>query len=364
MSASILVVNPGSSSLKLRVVAGTDTVASADLEGIGDLDADALHRLCGAAGPAGVGVRVVHGGERYTGPTLVDPIVAAHLGQLAGLAPLHQPLSLAAIAAICELLPDSPVVACFDTAFHSAMPAEATVYPIPSEWREKWALRRYGFHGLSFAHAARRAPAVAGMSPDHCRSVLCHLGAGASLCAVRDGRSVDTTMGFTPLDGLVMATRCGALDPGLLLWLQENGGLSAPQIAGALEHRSGLVALAGTPDLREVFAGAADGDERCSLALEVYVHRLAAGIAAMTAALGGLDVLAFTGGVGENSAELRDRVAARLAFLGVALDPARNAPARDDADISADGAVVRTVVVRAREDLVIAEGVRAVLGLT
>lgn len=362
MTAKILVVNPGSSSLKLRVVAGSETVASADLTTIGELDLAVVQRLCGAEGPAAVGIRVVHGGERYTAPTLIDPTVQAHLGELAGLAPLHQPLSLAAISISRELLPDTPAVACFDTAFHAGMPAAAAVYPIPAEWRQKWSLRRYGFHGLSFAYAAERAPALAGLGPRSCRSVLCHLGAGASLCAVQDGRSLDTTMGFTPLDGLVMATRCGALDPGLLLWLQENGGLSEPEIAGALEHRSGLLALAGSADLREVFARAHLGDERCILAVEVYVHRLVAGIATMTAALGGLDLLVFTGGVGENSVELRSRVAERLGFLGVALNPQKNADVDGDTDISADYAAARTVVVRAREDLVIARGVRAVLG--
>ena len=350
--------------MKLRVVAGSETVASADLAAIGELDAAVVRRLCGRAGPAAVGIRVVHGGERYTAPTVIDGAVQAHLTELAGLAPLHQPLSLASITTIRALLPETPAVACFDTAFHTSMPPAATTYAIPLEWREKWALRRYGFHGLSFAHASRRAPVVGGMDPDRCRSVVCHLGSGASLCAVLDGRSVDTTMGFTPLDGLVMATRCGALDPGLLLWLQENGGLTEPEIAGALEHRSGLLALAGSADLREVFAGAHRGDERCALAVEVYVHRLVAGIATMTAALGGLDVLAFTGGVGENSVELRSRVAERLGFLGVALNPQKNARVDDDGDISADYAAARAVVVRAREDLVIADGVRSVLGLT
>ncbi|WP_019875314.1 acetate/propionate family kinase [Sporichthya polymorpha] len=363
MTARVLVVNPGSSSLKLRVLAGAEVVATADLNAIGDLDIDVLRGLVATGEIDAVGVRVVHGGERYVQPTVVDAQVEAGLAELTSLAPLHQPQSLAAIAIVRQLLPATPMVACFDTAFHATMPAAASVYPIPLEWREKWGLRRYGFHGLSFTYAAEQAPRVAGRSPAECRSVICHLGAGASLCAVRDGRSVDTTMGFTPLDGLVMATRCGALDPGLLLWLQENGHLTEREIAGALEHRSGLLALAGTADLREIFAGEAAGDERCRVAVEIYVHRLVGGIAAMAAALGGLDVLAFTAGVGENSADLRARVAERLAFLGVALDADRNADVRGDVDISAGDAAVRTVVVRAREDLVIADGVRAALGL-
>jgi acetate kinase len=363
VSARILVVNPGSSSLKLRVVTGSDAVVSADLGSLEDLDAEAISALCGTDGVDAVGVRVVHGGSRFTEPTVVDPAVQAELEDLVALAPLHQPLSLAALTAVRKLLPGTPVVACFDTAFHTAMPPAAAVYPIPIEWREKWGLRRYGFHGLSFSYAARRGPLVAGRDPDRCRAVLCHLGAGASLCAVRDGRSIDTTMGFTPLDGLVMATRCGALDPGLVLWLQESGGLSEAEIAGALEHRSGLLALAGFADLREVFAGVRRRDQRCRLALDVYVHTLISGIGAMVAALGGVEVLAFTGGIGENSAELRATVAEGLRFLGVEVDAHRNATARGDADISADGCSVRTVVVRAREDLIIAAGVRAALGL-
>ncbi|HVE25910.1 MAG TPA: acetate/propionate family kinase, partial [Sporichthya sp.] len=337
MSVRVLVVNPGSSSLKLRVLAGDDVVASDDLGSVADLDPAGLRALCEPEGVDAIGVRVVHGGERFTEPVVVDEAVLTELTQLGALAPLHQPRCLAAITAAVESMPGIPVVACFDTAFHAGMPPASTVYPIPAEWREKWALRRYGFHGLSFAYAAPQAARVAGRDPQDCRSVVCHLGAGASLCAVRDGRSVDTTMGFTPLDGLVMATRCGALDPGLLLWLQECGGMSEAELAGALEHRSGLLALAGSADLRDVFAAAARGEERSRVALDVYIHRLVAGVAAMAAALGGMDVLAFTGGVGENSVPLRREVAERLQFLGVWIDQERNETVRGDADISTDG---------------------------
>ena len=246
-----------------------------------------------------------------------------------------------------------PAVACFDTAFHATLTAAAATYALPRAWRERWGVRRYGFHGLSHAWAARRAGGG--------RVVTCHLGAGASLAAVRDGRCLDTTMGFTPLDGLVMATRSGSVDPGLLLWLLEETGMAERELAEALEHQSGLLALAGTADMREVLAGVEHGDPDASLALDVYVHRLRAGIAAMAAALGGLDTLVFTGGVGERSAPVRAAAAAGLGFLGIALDPERNATAGGDADIGAEGAAVRTLVVEAREDLEIARQVRAVV---
>jgi acetate kinase len=223
-------------------------------------------------------------------------------------------------------------VACFDTAFHSTLPEAAATYALPRELRERFEVRRYGFHGLSHAYASRRAAELVDSAS---RIVTCHLGAGASLCAVLDGRSVDTTMGFTPLEGLVMATRSGNVDPGLLLWLLEKERMTERELAEALEHSSGLLGLAGTADMREVLAR---DDDEAQLALEVYVHRLRAGIAAMVASLGGLDVLVFTAGVGENSPEVRDRAVEGLGFLGLSED--------------------RVLVIGAREDLEIARQVR------
>jgi acetate kinase len=280
--------------------------------------------------------------------------VAAALEELSVLAPLHQPKSLAALAAVREARPGVPEVACFDTAFHASLPPAAATYALPAAWRERWPLRRYGFHGLSHAWAAGRA--------GDGRVVTCHLGAGASLAAVRDGRCLDTTMGFTPLEGLVMATRSGSVDPGLLLWLLEHTDMSERELAEALEHESGLLGLAGTADMREVLAAAQRGEPAATLARDVYCHRLRAGIAAMAAALGGLDTLVFTGGVGERAAEVRSRAAAGLGFLGVALDDAANAAATGDAEVGAPGAPARTLVVESREDLEIARGVRAALG--
>ena len=319
----VLVVNAGSSSLKVRLLENDDVVSSADIDSTDDLAA----LLRGWPVPDAVGHRIVHGGARFTGPIEIDGDVRAQLDELTDLAPLHQPTTLAALDAVTAALPLVRAVACFDTAFHATIPAAASTYAIPLEWRKRWAIRRYGFHGLSHEYCARRAAELLGRPPVGLRVITCHLGAGASLAAVVDGRSVDTTMGFTPLDGLVMATRSGSLDPGLVLWLEEHGHLSPHEVATALEHRSGLLALAGTADMRQVEAAATRGEPDALLALDVYVHRLVVGIAAMAGAAGGLDALVFTGGIGEHPSTVRRRAAARLAFLGVAVDDDRTGTA-------------------------------------
>ncbi len=362
----VLVVNAGSSSLKLRVLDEADQMTgAADLPAPGGAaDAGELEHALGSLGPAdAAGFRVVHGGTSFTAPARIDDRVLARLRALTDLAPLHQPKSLAAVAAVQRALPGLPGVACFDTAFHASIPAAAATYALPREWRQRWALRRYGFHGLSHSYCSRRAAELAGSGPSS-RVITCHLGAGASLAAVHGGESVDTTMGFTPLEGLVMATRSGSVDPGLVLWLAEHAGTPPAELAATLEHRSGLLGLAGSADMRTVVAGAAAGEEDARLALDVYLHRLRAGIGAMAAALGGLDVLAFTGGVGENSPDVRSGAAAGLGFLGVRLDPAHNAdgaPGPPDREIGHPDAPVRTFVIAAREDIEIAGQVRAVL---
>jgi acetate kinase len=344
----VLVVNAGSSSVKLSLLEGDATLASLSLAP-GDDVARALEEPGWREADA-VGHRIVHGGTRFTGAVRIDAGVEAQLRALTDLAPLHQPKSLAALDAVTAALPGVPHVACFDTAFHATLPEAARTYALPAAWRARWDLRRFGFHGLSHAWIARTVRAG--------RVVSCHLGAGASLCAIRDGRSVDTTMGFTPLEGLVMATRSGSVDPGLVLWLLQHEGLDAGTVAHALEHESGLLGLSGTADLREVLAR---DDADAVLALDAYVHRLRAQVAAMAAALGGVDALVFTGGVGEHAPEIRRRAAEGLAFLGVAIDPVKNADAEGDLDISAPGAAVATHVVTAREDREIAAQVRAVL---
>jgi len=361
----ILVANAGSSSLKLRVLDDAEAVvASADLPAPrGDADAAALAESIGELGTVdAVGHRVVHGGTAFSEPVLVTPQVVARLEALTDLAPLHQPKSLAALAAISRVLPGVPAVACFDTAFHAGMPAAASTYALPPEWRKRWDLRRYGFHGLSHAYVVARTAELLEQPLETLRLVSCHLGAGASLAAVEGGRSVDTTMGFTPLEGLVMATRSGSVDPGLVLWLEEHVGMPPAELASTLEHRSGLLGLAGMPDMPAILTAEAAGDPNAVLAIGVYLHRLRGSIAAMAAAMGGLDAIAFTGGVGENSPAIRARAAAGLGFLGIGIDGAANERGTGDREIGSPGALVRSLVIAAREDLWIARQVRTVLG--
>ncbi len=344
----VLVVNAGSSSLKLRVLgAGEAPEQAVDLA---PGDGPALEAALSELPPVdAVGHRVVHGGTRFVAPVLVDDGVVAALRELAELAPLHQPAALDAMEAVGRILGAVPSVACFDTAFHATLPAAAATYALPRAWRDRFGLRRFGFHGLSHAHASRRAGAS--------RVVSCHLGAGASLAAVRDGHCVDTTMGFTPMEGLVMATRSGSVDPGLVLWLLRHG-VDADALERGLDREGGVLGLAGDADLAAVLARD-DADAR--LAVDVYVHRLRAAIAAMAAALGGLDALVFTGGVGEHAPRVRAEAARGLAFLGVTLDEAANADATADADLTPPGGAVRTLVVSAREDLEVAREVRGLL---
>lgn len=341
----VLTVNAGSTSVKVAVLDG-DRV-----DELGSL-AEALalpHRYDAVAH------RVVHGGSR-TAAVLVDDAVEAELTALVELAPLHQPPALAQLRRCRDALPDVPQVACFDTAFHATLPPAARTYALPARLREQ--VRVYGFHGLSHAWAAGR---VAALAPAARRVVVAHLGGGESLCGVLDGRSVVTTMGFTPLDGLVMATRSGALDPGAVLWLAAH---TDEDLAVVLEQESGLLGLCGTGDMREVLARAGDGDAAAQLALDVYLHRLVTQLGGCVAALGGLDALVFTGGVGEHAARVRELVADRLGWLGVAVDPAVDvAPAAlvGEREVTAPGARVRTFVVHAREDVQLAAEARALL---
>ena len=360
----VLAVNAGSSSLKLSLLDEDDRLLlSSNLSSSeSQLDEEALRAELEPAGPIeAVGHRIVHGGSEFVEPVLIDEPVLRRLEALVDLAPLHQPKSLRALELVSRILPDVPAVGCFDTAFHARIPAAAATYALPAEWRERWDLRRFGFHGLSHAYASRRAADLIGEGLDGLRIVTCHLGAGASLAAVKRGRSVETTMGFTPLEGLVMATRSGSVDPGLILWLEEHVGLPPAELADTLEHRSGLLGLSGSADMQTILAAEQSGDADAALAIDVYLHRLRAGIAAMAAAMDGLDVLVFTGGVGENAPAIRARTATGLRFLGVELDTAQNDGAELDAEIGAAGAGVRVLAVRAREDLQIARDVRALI---
>jgi acetate kinase len=362
---AILAVNAGSSSLKLSLVAGDDRIlAERELEAPGaQVDPEQLDTALadGLDDAEAIVHRIVHGGERFTGPVLIDGEVTRALEQLTDLAPLHQPKSLAALHAVSQRLPGVPAIACFDTAFHQTLSAAARTYPLPARWRERWGLRKYGFHGLSHGWIARRVPELCPELPDTARIVSCHLGAGASLCAISGGRSVDTTMGFTPLDGLVMATRSGSVDPGMLLWLLEPGRLTESELSRSLEHESGLAGIAGTGDMREILRRAGDGDDTAQLALDVYMHRLRSLIAGMAAAMAGIDVLVFTGGVGEHAAEVRSLAVAGLGFLGIELDADRNTDLAPDAEIGGHASSVRTFVLTAREDLEMARQARPLL---
>ncbi len=360
-----MVVNAGSSSVKLRVVDGDDRIRSAaDLGAPGADLADRLDEFVRRAGPLdAAGHRVVHGGPRFRDAIVLDETARLDLDDISTLAPLHNPPALAAIDALSRLRPGLASVACFDTAFHATLPAEATTYALPADWVARWGIRRYGFHGLSCTWATGRTAELLGWPPQHGRIVVCHLGSGASVTAVHDGRSADTTMGFTPLEGLVMATRPGDVDPGAITWLLANG-IGIADLDEALENRSGLAALSGetSGDMRSLLYRRTEGDAPAMLAVSVYLHRLRAKIAAMTAAMGGLDALVFTGGIGQNSPVIRAETCGRLGWLGVAVDERANATtAGDDANISATGAPVATVVVHAREDLVIAGECRRLL---
>ncbi len=294
--------------------------------------------------------RVVHGGAAFREPTVLDDEVVAALEGLTELAPLHNAPALAAIASARGLFPDIPHVAVFDTAFHATMPPEAYTYSLPRPFREELGIRRYGFHGLSVQWARERVQVG--------RLVVCHLGGGCSVTAVRDGRSVDTTMGLTPLEGVPMATRAGSVDPGALLYLLRHG-LTLDQLDHALEHESGLLGLSGSASVRDLERAEDDASE---LALEVFSYRVAGAIAAATVALGGLDAVVFTAGIGENSSLVRRLVCGRLGHLGVELDEAANDSAQPDAEIAHAGSPVRVVVLGAREDLIAARSARALLG--
>jgi len=362
----LLVVNAGSSSLKLSVVAldataadataaddAKATVATTTIENWRGTDLAPVDTFLRAHRVGVVAHRIVHGGTRFAGPARLDAATDAAIAALAPLAPLHQGRALAGITAVRRLLPDAVGVACFDTAFHATIPPAAATYAVPAAWRERWGLRRYGFHGLSHAWASRRAAQLLDRPLGELGMVTCHLGAGASLCAVAGGVSVDTTMGFTPLEGLVMATRSGTVDPGLITWLLRQG-LDVDEIDDGLEHHGGLVALCGTADMRQLLLDRERGGAAAAAAFAVYVHRLCREAGGMSAALARLDVLVFTGGVGERAAAVRAAAVAGLAHLGVALDQAANGAAEGDAVITGAGSATAVVVVTAREDLEIA----------
>jgi acetate kinase len=303
--------------------------------------------------PEGIGAvahRVVHGGARFSEPVVIDDGVRQELEALSELAPLHNVPAVAAIDEARRALPAVLHVAVFDTAFHTTMPEEARTYALPARWREEWGIRRYGFHGLSVAWAAECVPVP--------RLVVCHLGGGCSVTAVLDGRSADTTMGFSPLEGVPMATRPGSIDPEILLYLLRHQAASPDELEQALERESGLLGLGGSARVEELEASA---ESAARLALSVFCYRVASAVASLTAALGGLDALVFTAGIGEGSALVRERVCERLGHLGVALDAEANRAVQPDADVARAGSTARVWVVHAREDLIAARAALAAL---
>jgi len=308
-----------------------------------------------------VGHRVVHGGPQHFEPALVTPEVKSAIEGVSVFAPLHNRAELEGMKIVAKLLGLVRQVAVFDTGFHRTMPLSAKTYPGPYEWFEQ-GIRRYGFHGINHQYCAQRAAQLLGKNLDSLKLVTCHLGNGCSLAAIREGRSVDTTMGFTPLEGLMMGTRCGSVDPGILTYLMRQRKLSGQQLDELLNQKSGLLGVSGTSsDMREILAASKNGDDpakmaRAKLAFDIYIHRLRSGIGAMIAVLGGVDALVFTAGVGENSPEVRAAVCDNFAFLGLKVDQEKNAPSplKNDQDISASDAAVRVLVIHAEEDWMIA----------
>jgi acetate kinase len=300
--------------------------------------------------------RLVHGGAAVRRATLVTDHVRQQLEAAVELAPLHLPPALALLDAARTTI-DRPQIACVDTAFHALMPTYATTYAVPEHWRQ-WGMRRYGFHGLSYGWATRRSAELLGRRADSLQVLITHIGSGVSACAVREGRSVDTSMGFTPLEGAVMATRSGTVDPGALLWLQEHHGISVGALTRSLEHGGGLLGLCGKSDMRDVERDAAAGNARCAQALDVYVHVLCRVIGGLAISLDRLDALVFTGGIGEHSALIRGRVCSRLQLLGL---PGTVGAADGDAVISGADHSPAVVVVTAHEDIEMARETRRVL---
>ena len=371
----VLVLNPGSSTLKAAVIEppGRDALATATVEWGADATrvsgrTSGVTNVLGAVETAGVarasinavGYRVVHGGTRFVGPTLIEDATVDAIEELAELAPLHNRIAAETIRAARQTLPGIPHVAAFDTAFHACLPPAGYRYPVPEAWFRDWGIRRFGFHGLSVAWSVARAAELLGRPVDGLRLVIAHLGSGCSVTAVDGGRAVDTSMGMTPLEGLMMGTRAGSIDPGILLALLRDRRATLAELEDVLDHRSGLLGLSGrSADVRELLVAEAAGDDAAALALELFVRRAAAGIAAAATCLPAIDAVVFTGGIGENSGRMRARIAASLAVLGI--------PTIPDADVHEDEALTdaaRTPAVlriQAREDIVIAEAVRSVL---
>ena len=367
----ILVLNSGSSSVKYRLYDGDDVLDKGTVERIGEPGGgpadheSAVREIIGRldlTGLAGVGHRVVHGGRKFSEPVRIDDAVVAAIEDLVPLAPLHNPANLAGIRVALEALPDTPQVAVFDTAFHHTLPEAAATYAIDKDTAERYGVRRYGFHGTSHAYVSRRVADLLDRPYDEINTITLHLGNGASACAVQGGRSVATSMGMSPLEGLVMGTRSGDLDPTVIFHLRREGGMVVDDIDDLLNHRSGLLGLTGVNDMREVLARRDAGDPDATLAFDVYCRRITGYVGAYYALLGRVDAIAFTAGVGEHAAPVRAASLAGLERLGVTVDPARN-DGQGDRVVSPDGAEVAVLVVGTDEEREIARETREVLGV-
>jgi acetate kinase len=372
MAVRILVLNGGSSSFKCALYEFSEGAAPARVSpplwkerlewngsALGSALDVTLEPVLKRAGPVdAAGHRIVHGGRTYRTSTWLTTEVRAAISAQAEVAPAHNRFELEAIDAVTSILGSKvPQVAVFDTAFHATLAPPAYVYPGPNEWLASEGIRRYGFHGISCQYASRRAADMLGKMPP--RLLVCHLGNGASLCAIRDGRSIDTTMGFTPLEGLMMGTRCGSIDPGIIVYLLRHRGYTAEQLDHILNRESGLLGVSGVSgDMRAILEAMARGNARARLAFDVYVHRLAREAGAMIAVLGGLDALVFTGGVGENSPLVREALCGQLTFLGLLVDPAKNAQPNLDQDIATGSSSAPILVIRAEEEWEIAQECR------
>ncbi len=396
---SILVINAGSSSLKFAlfdaearqslatglidwrvdprqaelVLKPSEGEAIRSRESVSDHRAAVRHavdKLAGLPGPSGghaktitvVGHRVVHGGARFQEPVRIDEDVKNEIAKLAELAPLHNPAALEAIEAAESALPNVPHIAVFDTSFFAALEPRAYIYPLPYAWYTDWGIRRFGFHGISHAYCAGRAAEFLSRDPAALRLVICHLGNGCSASAIRGGRAVQTSMGYTPMEGLMMGTRAGSVDSGVLLHVQRRHNRSADQVDHALNEESGLLGVSGvSSDYRQVEAAAHKGEERARLALAIYADRVRAAVGALAVTMGGVDALVFTAGVGEHAAELRATVCQGLEILALRLDGERNSACSPDADIAAANSPGRILVLRTQEELMIAREARRVV---
>jgi len=365
-----LIINPGSTNLKLSVLDGTEERFHTTIEqppAVALVTGLEQARAAGLLPVEAVGHRIVHGGPEFTAGVRITDEVVVRLTKLNDLAPLHNPPALEALAEARKQLPDVPHIAAFDTAFHSSIPntnPAAVHYPLPQQWSQEWGIRKYGFHGLSHAYCSRRVAEMMGRVDDFMLKVIvAHLGGGCSLSAVAGGFCFDTSMGFTPLDGLMMTTRSGSVDPGAILHVMRHHGLTVDQVEHALNKQSGLLGVSGvSSDIREVRKAAESGNQRAATALEMFAYRVQLGIAAMMTAVGGADALVFTGGIGEHDAIFRTSVCLGLSFLRAIIDPQKNTSCVPDQEISADNTKIRVFVIHTREDVSIVREIEKCLG--